>query len=587
MKPFKNIACVLRRIQKSYSNPKALNYKEKGVWHHHSTEEYTTDIKHLALALHQHGVKKGDNVGIFAMPSPYWSIADFAIMAAGGVTVPIFANISDDNFAFEVTQTNLKIIFITSREQWDVINKHKDLFDIIITYDSDLLDDPKIRHYQDVLRSGKQLSERQPKLYDQLLDSIHEDDLATIIYTSGSTGVPKGVMLTHRSVVSVIHIGIFDWRTDTDRYLSILPLAHVFGRSLNFILIGWGVSIYYSNDIKNLGEIAREVHPSIIVVVPRLLEKIYAKMLSNVQHAGFMKRQLGLWAFDLANDEEDSLYKHLMHPIADKIVYSVLRDALGGNLRIVITGGAALNPHLGHFFLDIGVPVYEGWGLTEAATVTVNKPDKYKLGAVGYPLEGMELKISPEGEVLVRGAIVMKGYYRNPEATAIALDKEGWLHTGDKGTIDENGFLTIIGRLKELYKTSTGEYVAPVPIEQALGRVPLIDMAMVVAEGKKFTSCLLFPNFEILERMKSEYKLSKLSNEEFLKSDIVKKEMENVVQSINAHFNPWEQIHEYRFIPKTLSIEAGEITPSMKIKRDVVAKKYQDVIDSIYAEEAK
>jgi len=583
MKQFTTIVEVLRRIRASYSNPKALNVIEKGVWKSHSTEEMLQEIKHIALGLIALGLKRGDSVGILAYSSSYWTIVDCAIMVAGGVTVPLFANIADENFLFEVTQSDTKILFVSGKEQWNMFSRHQDLFDTIVTIDDD-------SHgvgltYKEILSLGQKVEEKQPTLYDSLEDAVKPDDLATIIYTSGSTGVPKGAELTQQNLVGFFHLDEFGWKGDTDIYLSILPLAHVFGRSLNLFLITWGVSVYYSNDVKNLGHVCREIHPTILVVVPRLLEKVYAKMLANVQQAGSMKRTLGLWAFELANMEEDSLFKTMLHPLVDKIVYSALRNALGGGIRVVISGGAPLNPHLCHFFIEIGVPIYEGWGLTEASTVSCNLPGQRKIGTVGKPLGNMEVKVSEEGELLVRGPIVLKKYYKNPQVSAQAIDKEGFFHTGDKGSIDEEGYVRILGRLKELYKTSTGEYIAPVPIEQALCKAALIDMALVVGQGRKFASCLLFPDLDVLHSLKAAQNAEQQTDEEFLNSEFVKIEMGNLIRNINQHLNSWEQIHAYRFVLYPLTIESGELTPSMKIRREIVTQKYNDLIDEMYAEE--
>jgi long-chain acyl-CoA synthetase len=281
------------------------------------------------------------------------------------------------------------------------------------------------------------------------------------------------------------------------------------------------------------------------------------------------------------------MYKNVMHRIADKIVYSHLRHELGGSIQAVICGGAPLNPHLNHFFHDIGIPIYEGWGLTEGCPITVNRPGANKIGTVGLPFKNCELKISPEGEVLVRGPLVMRSYYKNSEATSRALDAEGWLHTGDRGSIDAEGYLTLKGRMKEMYKTSTGEWVAPVPIEQMLCKAPLIEMAMVIAEGRKFVACLLFPNIEVLKSLKEAQGLVALTDEQFLNSEYVRREMKQLIEAVNKHLNHWEQIYAYCFISQALSIEEGEITPSLKLRRDVILKKYQHLIDAMYPEEVK
>ena len=352
-------------------------------------------------------------------------------------------------------------------------------------------------------------------------------------------------------------------------------------------MIAWGASIYYSNDYKNLGMICREVKPTAIVVVPRLLEKVYAKMADQVHYSDGIKRILGEWAFKLAKSDRCTFLQKILRPIADFLVFKKLRGALGGKIRIVISGGAALNPMLQSFFDAIGVPIYEGWGLTEACPVCVNIPGQKRLGSVGHPLHDQAIMISPQGEILIKGTLVTQGYYKHPELTAPAIDKEGWLHTGDRGSIDADGFLTISGRIKELYKTSTGEYVAPVPIEQAIGRYPLIDMSMIVADGKKFTSCLLFANLEVVAKIKAQRKVENMSDEAFLESDYIKGEMDRHIADVNKHLNHWEQVHAYCFILDPLTVQSGELTPSMKIRREVVAKKYKKIIDEMYNEETE
>jgi len=574
IRPLKTMADLLRMVQELPENPRALNDHVKGSWIAMSTSAYIEAIKYLSLCFIKRGFKKGDMCGILAPPSARWTIADIAIMIAGGVTVPLFANISEDNFVFEVTQSEVKWLLVSGIDQWALVARHRSLFNHVLSLDEG---------FDQLIEEGKAFEKEHPTLWDNLCAACSPDELATIIYTSGTTGVPKGAELTQSNLCSLLHLDYFHWNGLTDRYLSILPLSHIFARMLNFILLSWGVSIYYFNDIKNIAGICREIHPTVLVVVPRLLEKVYAKMLLTIEHAGLLKKLVGKWAFALALNDHDTLSKHLMQPLADKIVYSSLRDALGGSLRVVISGGAPLSPHLGHFFNEIGVPIYEGWGLTEGTPITVNRPGHNKIGTVGLPLDQMEIKILEDGEILARGPLIMRGYHYDPANTAKALDHEGWLHTGDKGSIDEEGFLTIIGRLKELYKTSTGEWIAPIPIEQALGRMPLIDMAVVVGDTKKFTSCLLFPNFDVVVSLKNSHGMTHLSNQEFLNTAFVKSEMSKILAEINKHVNQWERIHVYRFIDQPPTIEGGELTPSMKIRRDVVFKKYKHLIDEMYA----
>lgn len=570
-------------IRNTYSNPIALSTFKNGEWVHFSTQKFLSEVKFLSLALKQFGIKKGDRIGIIAEPSARWTIADLAIMITGAISVPLFANISEENFLYEIRQSEVKKVFVNGHPQWVRYEEYKELFEMAIS-----LEDPPENSgalsFEEALQIGTRVDHESPKLYEEMEKALKPEDMATIIYTSGSTGVPKGAEHTHSSIFSLLHVDLFKWDSNNDIYLSILPLAHVFGRMVNFITISWGISTYYYNDLKNLGNICKTLHPTILVVVPRLLERVYAKMVSAVEAARLMKRAIGHFAFDLAS-REDGFLKNLFHPLAEKLVYSTLREALGGNLRVVISGGAPLNPQLCHFFRDIGVPIYEGWGLTEACPITVNRPGLVKPGTIGMPIDDLQIELSTEGELLVKGINLMRGYVKNPEATASAIDSKGWLHTGDLGSIDSEGYISIIGRMKELFKTSTGEKIAPIPIEQALCKAPFIDMALVIAEKRKFASCLLFPNFEILEALKNSQDQAHLSDEEFLKSVYIKNEMEKLLSKVNAHLNQWEQIHAYSFIPYHLSIDKGELTPSMKIRRDAVEQKFSDVIEAMYEKE--
>lgn len=586
MEAFRTIGDILTYIEESYSSPSALNYQQGDDWISFSTEKFLLSVKYVALGLHALGLKRGEKVGILAHPSPYWTIADFAIIAAGGVNVPIFANISEENFLFEVNQTKLQILFIEGDEQWELYNKHTAHFRNVIALEGPVQSKQGMT-LEDLMDIGYKEDVAHPELYGQLLSQLKPDDIATIIYTSGSTGVPKGVQLSHRNINCVLNFSEFHWDNQQDSYLSILPLAHIFGYGISHWMLLWGVSVYYTNDYKNLGNIAKQIKPTAMVVVPRLLEKVYFKMIDQLHQTKGLKRIIGEFAFKMARNEKPGFFTRRFLPLFDRLVYRKLRVALGGKVRVVICGGAPLNPHLEHFFKVIGIPIYEGWGLTEACPVCVNYPGKSKNGTVGIPLPNQKLKLTESGEVLVHGDLVMKGYFESPELSKQTVDSEGWLHTGDRGKIDNEGFLTILGRVKELYKTSTGEYVAPVPIEQALCRNPLIEMAMVVAEGKKFTSCLLFPNLEAIQRIKVKKKAQTVSDEEFLKSDYVRTEINNLLKEVNRHLNHWEQIQAYRFVLDPLSIQKGEMTPSMKIRREVVAKKYSALIDSMYPMEGE
>lgn len=582
MKRINTVGQLIKGIRNGYQNPHALNHYDGEKWQPLSTEELLKEVKYLTLFLNQRNVKKGDMVGILSQPSTHWSIADLAILCCGGVCVPLFSNISEDNFIFETNQTHLNTIFVGGFNEWSRIKQHREQFHTAICLDDKECDISGIS-YNKALEIGKEIDQVQPQLFEKLIDSLQPDDLATIIYTSGSTGIPKGAMHTHASITALLHDDLLQWNTAKDRYLSILPLPHVFARCMNFCMLYWGISIYYYNDLKNLGFAFQSVRPTIFSAVPRVLEKVYNKMVMKIANMSGIIKTVIKWAFDLAHQNDTN--KPIQRFFANLILYRSLKKALGGEMRVLISGGAPLNPYLYQFYINIGVPVYEGYGQTEACPISINPYKKIKIGTVGTALKSYEVKTDSEGELLVRGAPLMKGYYNNPEITARTIDKEGWLHTGDKASIDEKGYITIAGRIQELFKSSTGEMIAPIPIEQALAKIPFVDVAMIIARNHKFVSCLLVPDFEVLQMLKIQHKQERLSDIDFLQTSYIKQEMEKHLERINRHLSHWEQIRAYRFIPDHLSVETGELTPSMKPRREVLEKKYKELIDSIYPEE--
>lgn len=584
MDPFNDFGELLQYVENNYSNPTTFNDYRKGKWEHTSSEKFVQDVKNLACGLIHLGLRKGDKVGILAEPSSFWVIADFAIILAGGVSVPLFSTISDENFVYEVAQAQVRSLFVHGHSGWKMYHRHRNLFEQVIGLD-DHAEAGGALDLEEVLKLGEEHLKSAPSFFSDLRKTIKGNDVATIIYTSGSAGVSKGVELTHRNLLHLVSQKVFGWKKE-ESYASILPLAHIFARQINLILIGWGVSIYFINDPSRLAPLCRTFRPTLMIVVPRVLEKIYSKMRRNVQKLGAFKRRIANWAFKLAKDGRDTTLNRLFRPIADFFVYSSLRRAFGTEFRVILCGGAPLDHKLCSFFVHIGFPIYEGWGLTEASTATVNIPSKWKIGTVGVPLPGVTVKVSEEGEVLVGGPTVMRGYYRNPKATEQAIDDKGWLHTGDRGTIDEDGFLTLVGRIKEQYKLSSGEYVSPSPIEQTLCQHPLIDMALVIGEGQRFASCLLFPDYVVLRRWKEKRKAHHLSDEEFLESDFMQNEMEQLLAQVNINVNRWERVYQYRFISAVPTLEGGELTPTMKLKRQVILEKHKMTISDIYGEEA-
>lgn len=586
MDPLHTIGEVVQYIEDNHSNPKAFNFFEEGEWKHLSTEQFLFDLKRLTYGLISQGLRRGDKVGILAHSSPQWNLADFAIIMAGGVSVPLFVKIASESFIYEVAQANTRFLFVQGKDQWEMYEKHRNLFEKVIG-----LDDPGeivgAMKYHEILKEGEKLWEAKPRLWKELQSRLKSDDLATIIYTAGSMGMPKGVMLTHLNLCHLISGDIFHWKPEEQKYLSILPLAHVFARQINLILISWGVPIYYLNDLSQLTNVCKELNPSLMIVVPRLLEKMYDAMNAKVRRIrSKLLRGISLWAFKLARDPGESIIKNwILRPIADYLVYRKLRRSLGNQWEVILCGGAALDHGLNRFYVRIGLPIYEGWGLTEGSTACVNYPGEVKIGTVGPPLPGVKVKLGENDEILLGGPTVMKGYYRNPEATEAVLDDEGWLHTGDKGKIDEKGRLSIVGRVKEQFKLSSGEYLSPSRIEHMLNQHPLVDLSMVIGEKRKYAACLLFVDHAGLKRLRKETGQSEVSDEELLESEKVRREMEVFLDSVNKRINHWEKLVKWKFIMDAPSIENGELTPTLKLRRSNILEKYEDVVEAIYSVE--
>ncbi len=572
---------VLRNCPNSY----ALNHKQGGHWESLSTEKFLEMIRQFTLGLKAIGLEKGQGFGIIANSSPHWVAMDQAISINGAVTVPMFPNISPDNFEFQVSDSNTRYLFIQDGDILDErIRKRLGRFKKVITI-SDKDEGSNIIQLSEIFKLGDDLSKKNPSLYSELLKNINEMDLATIIYTSGSTGKPRGVQLCHRNLISQIKGARIRFPADPskEKMLTCLPLAHAFERMVIYYYISTGASIYFADDIKKIGGLIKEIQPTIMTLVPRILEKVYTKMLAGVQEKTGLTRKIAQMAINSANRHDHDNYNGMTRKIFDKLIFSKLRNALGGRFRYLISGGSPLSPDLARFFLNIGLPLYNGYGLTESSPVlTANYPGHNKTGTVGLPFPEVDIKISDTNEILAKGPNIMMGYHNNPKATKEVIDSEGWLHTGDMGKLDEDGFLIITGRLKEFFKTSTGKYVSPLPLEQSLAQHDLVDMAMILAEGKKFVSALIFPDFENLSTLQRLRGMEGLSDEEFFNSKKVIAELDELVDKINSKQNKWEQIVKYRVIIQQISTSTDEVTPTMKIRRHIIEDKFSKLINDMY-----
>lgn len=580
MKNFSTL-CELVSFQASkFNNPRAFNFKDNGQLKSFSNKEFLEKAFHFACGLKEIGLQKGQTLANFSYQNPLWLITDLGSILAGATTVPIFNNISKENLIYEIRDADVKFIFTDNADFFDLIKNEN--FDLkIITRG---FAEKNSITFEDLILLGKKAAEEKKYDLESLLKISTPQDLATIIYTSGSTGVPKGVELTHQNLVSqIIDTKEFFPLTTDDVVLSFLPLAHIFERMVMMFYISQGVSIYFADDVKNVGNCLKETHPTLMTSVPRVLEKVFAKIKDGIESANFFRKILGRAAFKRAIIKDPSVAQNFVDKIFDRLIYKKFRDALGGNMRMIICGGAALAEDLEHFYKNIGVNLFCGYGLTESSPVlSANCPANHKIGTVGKAFPSVELKIAADGELLARGPNIMKGYHGKPDKTAeVMLD--GWLKTGDLAKIDEEGFVKIIGRKKELFKNSNGKYVSPVPIEQDLVQdLGFLLGAIIVAEGRKFTSAILFPEFETLKKFKEKFNFSG-GDQEFLKSEILQKFVFEKIEKINQTLNHWEQIQKFHIALEAISIESGDITPSMKLKRNALEEKYHLVIKEFYS----
>ena len=572
---FKTYSELFLHISNNYDNEYFLNYLSNGKYTNISTSDFKNKVICLSLALKDMGIQKGDTVGIFANSSPFWLIFDFAILQVGAISVPIFANISTTNLNFEIKDSSMKFMFIDSQERLKDIEKENSHL-TFITHNF-CIKEPNFYNFDEILVIGKQL-------YDSngfVPYEADENDIFSIIYTSGNTGTPKGVMLSHKNIVSQLHdINKLINLPKDEISLSLLPLAHIFERTVMSYYLSRGISIYFVDDIQNVAKLMKVVKPTIMTAVPRLLEKIFYKIKTQISEKPFISKMIASFAFSYALKE--NLNKNsILFKIFDKIVYSKFREIFGSRLEKLVSGGAPLSKEIAQFFVNIGVPVFQGYGMTEfSPVVSTNYPNANKVGSCGKVIPSAKIKITENSELLVCGDSLMLGYLNQEELTHKTIDSDGWLHTGDVAYLDDEGYLFIKSRTKEIFKTSTGEYVNAVEIEQKISKNRYIEFAVVIAQNKKFTTALLFVDKEKYENAK---KLNRnLTIEEYYNKDDILKNISNHINRINAGLNKWEKIVNYKILTNNISIETGELTPSMKICRNKIEEKYIDVINSMY-----
>ncbi len=561
-----------------------------------SAEEVIRRVKWLALGLAESGIKEGDHVALISENRPEWSLADLALLSLRAVSVPLYTTQAVDQIRYILEDSGAKAILLSGKKIFKHIQpalEGVESLEKVIYFDDDGVGEetPDAISLSEIEKRGQAADELDEKAYDRLLEKIGTDDLATIIYTSGTTGEPKGVMLTHENFTSNILCISDELPFDSsDRSLSVLPLSHIFERVVFYVLCSNGVSIHYSASFDHLAEHLQEVKPTIMTAVPRLFEKVYHKIVRKGMTAGGWKTKLFTWALDVGQqywkykDERKPVPAALAakQAIASRLVFSRWRDAVGGSLRFFVSGGAPLSKKLSYAFWAANIPILQGYGMTEACVVSANRPDDQRSGSIGKPFVGIEMSIGNEGEILIRGKNVMRGYYNKPELTAQAIDDEGWYHSGDVGYIGDDGHVYITDRLKDLFKLSNGKYIAPQQVESLLKQSPLVGQAVVVGSGRKQTGALIVPDWEALKVALSEKGLSPSgTKEELSKKPEVVKFVQREMSEMTKELSDYERVKKVALLPREFSIEKGEMTPTLKIKRGVIDEKYNDLIDEI------
>jgi len=584
--------CLDMQAQKPV--PDLLNGKVNGAWVHYSTSQVNDKAHQLAKALLDMGVSVNDGttegrdkVGLISSGRPEWLITDLAVQLTGAILVPLYPNTSAKEVEQILIEAEVKYIFVSTRELYDKVDSIKqNVPSLKNIYTYDVIEG--LPNWQTLLQPVSQADKDKIK---SICDKITTDNITTIIYTSGTTGRPKGVMLTHRNIVSnvmasgeLLMLAPFADR----RALSFLPLNHIFEKMTSYIYLFYGFTIYYAESMDTIGADLRDVKPSMFSTVPRLLEKIFEKIMMAGQQLTGIKRKIFLWSIKLGEEFElagkGPWYK-LQLALADKLVFSKWRAAVGGNVKAVVVGSSATPIRLEKIFTAAGINIFEGYGLTETSPViSVNNygPNGRRFGTVGPLIKDVQVKIAADGEILCKGPNVMAGYYKNPELTAEVL-VDGWFHTGDIGLLDEDNFLKITDRKKEIFKTSGGKYVAPLPIENRMKESPFIEQMMVIGANKKFTAALIVPSFVNLKVWCAQNKIEVLSNSQVVKDEKVNAFFQSIVDGYNPEFNHVEQVKKFTLLPAEWSIESGELTPTSKIKRRVIMEKYDQQIEELYS----
>jgi len=588
------IAQLFLNTIKSYPKDDFMLYKKNGRYVAISTAEFGNLVKHFSLGLKDLGAEAGDKLIILSENRPEWVIVDFANLCLKGITVPVYTSLVSDQIRYIIDDSDAKIVVYSNQEQWKKIEAVKQRLPKVkyyITFDQEA--PHGVLTYRQILERGKKLAQAKPELFEKLALEVKADDEASIIYTSGTTGVPKGVILSHSNFLSNITTcsTLLEF-SEKDTVLSFLPLSHVLERMVTFTYVFKGCTIGYAESIETVAENLLQIKPHIMVSVPRVFEKIYSKVMDNVLASSPVKRKIFFWAVKVGKKYSQrkllgqtiSGFLQFKRNLAHKLVFSKIIERTGGRVRFFVSGGAPLSKDIAEFFYALGLVVLEGYGLTETSPViSVNTFENLKFGSVGKVIPGVEVKIAPDGEILTRGPNVMRGYYKKEAETREAFDGD-WLRTGDIGFIDEDGFLVITDRKKDLIITAGGKNVAPQPIENILKTNPYISNAVVIGDRQRFISALIVPNFEKLEEYAKFSKIPYGDHKDLVKNEKILNFMMTEIERATPDLASYEKVKKIALLDREFEIEKGEITPTLKVRRKIVEQKYKDLISALYKE---
>jgi long-chain acyl-CoA synthetase len=571
---------LLKHNLENFPKDEFVSGKINGKWHKYSTAQFCKEVDWLSCGLTTKGVLKGSRVAVMSANRPEWNICDYAIMQLGAYQIPLYPTLAQHDIKFIIENAEITIVFVGDEILFKKLTEvNKTLANPVAIFTFNKVDGAS--HWHELVEAGKAVEVD----LEHHRAAVSADDILTIIYTSGTTGTPKGVVLTHSNLVNNFEKSSVLLPPGLEKALSFLPLSHIFERMISYLYAYGNVGVYYAESMETIVADIQEVKPNAFSTVPRLLEKVYDKIMEKGKDLKGIKRGIFFWSLALAEkyDHNNSWWYNFKLAIARKLVFKKWQEALGGNIVVIVSGGAALNPRLNRIFWAAGMPVFEGYGLTETSPViTVNHFGATMFGTVGAVIEGVEIKIAEDGEILARGHNIMRGYYKRDDLTAECIDNDGWFHTGDIGQIIEGKYLKITDRKKEIFKTAGGKYIAPQMLENRYKESPMIEQIMVLGENMKFPAALLVPTFPALKAWCQHKGINYTTNEEMCKNEQVIEKYNQIITTLGAEFGKWEQVKRFALLPKEFSIDGGELTPKLSLKRKNILEKNKDIIEKIY-----